>query len=159
MKLMAQPLTADGFAPFGTVLDAPRQAGRTYFDATLANRRSGARPSLSIARRDEVATLPFTATMMERHEFSSQSFIPIDCGGWIVMVAPHTSDSHPDMTKARAFLAGPEQGVTYGANIWHHPLTIVERPAAFAIFMWLEGGRGDEEFFTLAEPVTIGPAA
>lgn len=155
MKLIAQPLTAEAFAPFGTVLDAPRDAGRTYFDATLANLRSGARPSLSIARRDEVATMPFTATMMERHEFSSQSFVPIDCGGWIVMVAPHTADNRPDMTKARAFLAGPEQGVTYGANIWHHPLTIVERPASFAIFMWLEGGKGDEEFFTLAEPVTI----
>ena len=155
MKLIAQPLTAEGFAPFGTVLDVPRQAGRTYFDGTLANRRSGARPSLSLARRDEIATLPFTATMMERHEFSSQSFVPIDCSGWIVMVAPHTPDSRPDMAKAHAFLAGPEQGVTYGANIWHHPLTIVERPASFAIFMWLEGGRGDEEFFTLAEPVTI----
>ena len=45
--------------------------------------------------------------------------------------------------------------MTYGANIWHHPLTIVERPASFAIFMWLEGGKGDEEFFTLAEPVMI----
>jgi ureidoglycolate lyase len=147
MKLIAQPLTAEAFAPFGAVLDAPREAGRTYFETTLANRRSG--------RRDEVATVPFTATMMERHEFSSQSFVPIDCGGWIVMVAPHTADSRPDMTKARAFLAGPEQGVTYGANIWHHPLTIVERPASFAIFMWLQGGKGDEEFFTLAEPVTI----
>lgn len=155
MKLITQPLTAEAFAPFGTVLDAPRQGGRTYFDGTLANLRSGAQPSLSLARRDEVAALPFTATMMERHEFSSQSFVPIDCGGWIVMVAPHTADSAPDMSKARAFLAGPEQGVTYSANIWHHPLTIVERPASFAIFMWLEG-KGDEEFFTLAEPVTIG---
>jgi ureidoglycolate lyase len=96
---------------------------------------------------------------MERHEFSSQSFVPIDCSGWIVMVAPHTADNRPDMTKARAFLAGPEQGVTYSANIWHHPLTIVERPASFAIFMWLEGGKGDEEFFTLAQPVTIGSTA
>lgn len=156
MQLIARPLTAEAFAPFGTVLEAPPQAGRTYFDDTLANRRSGARPSLSIARRGEIATLPLTATMMERHEFSSQSFVPIDCGGWVVMVAPHTADSRPDMAKARAFLAGPEQGVTYGANIWHHPLTIVQRPAVFAIYMWLEGGKGDEEFFTLAEPVTIG---
>ncbi len=155
MNLIAQPLTAEAFSPFGMVLDAPRQAGRAYCDETLANRRNGARPSLSLARRDEVAKLPFTATMMERHEFSSQSFVPIDCGGWIVMVAPHTADSRPDMTKARAFLAGPEQGVTYGANVWHHPLTILERPAAFAIFMWRDGGAGDEEFFTLAEPVTI----
>jgi ureidoglycolate lyase len=155
MKLIAQPLTAEAFSPFGTVLDVPPQAGRTYFSDTLANRRDGARPSLSLARREDVATLPFTATVMERHEFSSQSFVPIDCGGWIVMVAPHTPDNRPDMTKARAFLAGPEQGVTYGANIWHHPMTIVEQPAVFAIFMWLEGGTGDEEFFTLPQPVTI----
>jgi ureidoglycolate lyase len=41
------------------------------------------------------------------------------------------------------------QGVTYGANVWHYPLTILDRPAAFAVYMWLDGGEGDEEFFEL----------
>ena len=49
------------------------------------------------------------------------------------------------MHGARAFVAGPHQ---------HHPLTILDRPAAFAIYMWLVGGEGDEEFFTLPAPVT-----
>jgi ureidoglycolate lyase len=92
---------------------------------------------------------------MERHEFSSQSFVPIEAGRWLIVVAPHATGGGPDMHGARAFIAGPRQGVTYGANVWHHPLTILDRPAAFAVYMWLEGGKGDEEFFTLPAPVTI----
>src|SRR5262249_35374261 len=45
--------------------------------------------------------------------------------------------------------------VTYAANVWHHPLTILDRPACFAMYMWLEGSNGDEEFFTLPAAVTI----
>ena len=51
--------------------------------------------------------------------------------------------------------AGPKQGVAYAADVWHHPLTILDRPACFAIYMWLEGSNGDEEFFTLPAAVTI----
>jgi hypothetical protein len=58
-------------------------------------------------------------------------------------------------SRARAFFAGPRQGVTYAANVWHRPLTILDRPAAFAVFMWLDGGAGDEEFFELPATVTI----
>jgi ureidoglycolate lyase len=90
-----------------------------------------------------------------RHEFSSQSFVPIEVGRWLVVVAPHAAAGGPDMHRARAFIANLRQGVTYGANVWHHPLTILDRPAAFAVYMWLEGGKGDEEFFTLPAPVTI----
>ena len=93
--------------------------------------------------------------MMERHEFSSQSFVPLDVGRWIVMVAPHAAGGGPDMTRAKAFLPAPGQGVTFGANVWHHPMTIFDKPATFAVFMWLTRGTGDEEFFTLPEPVQI----
>ena len=48
-----------------------------------------------------------------------------------------------------------DQGVTYKADTWHHPLTVLDRPAAFAVFMWLDGSKGDEEFVTLPTPVTI----
>jgi ureidoglycolate lyase len=81
--------------------------------------------------------------------------VPIDVGRWLVLVAPHAADGGPDMREARVFLAGPQHGITYAANVWHHPLTILDRPATFAIFMWLAGGNGDEEFVTLREPVTI----
>ena len=54
-----------------------------------------------------------------------------------------------------AFLAGPGQGVTYHANTWHHPLTVLDRPARFAVVMWRDGTRTDEEFRTLAAPFTV----
>ena len=40
-------------------------------------------------------------------------------------------------------------------NVWHHPNTVFGAPAQFAVFMWRDGGKGDEEFFTLPEPVKI----
>jgi ureidoglycolate lyase len=47
---------------------------------------------------------------------------------------------------ARAFLARPDQGVTYGANVWHHPSTVFDREARFAVFMWKDGTSADDEF-------------
>jgi ureidoglycolate lyase len=155
LTLILEPLAAGPFSAFGDVLEFPRASGRSFFDRALANLRPHARPSLSLSRKDELSSLPFIARQMERHEFSSQSFVPIDVGRWLVVVAPHATNGGPDMSRARAFLAGPSQGVTYGVNVWHHPLTILDRPAAFAVFMWLEGGNGDEEFFTLSAPATI----
>jgi ureidoglycolate lyase len=155
LKLILEPLAAGPFAAFGEVLEIPHAAGRSYFNRALANLRPSARPSLSLSRKEELSSLPLTALQMERHQFSSQSFVPIDVGRWLVVVAPHAAEGGPDMSGARAFLAGPNHGVTYGANIWHHPLTIFDRPASFAVFMWLEGGKGDEEFFTLPAPATI----
>lgn len=155
MKVAVEPLTPERFSAFGEVLEPPSGAGRQYFERSLANLRPQARPSLSIARRNDVATLPLQARIMERHQFSSQSFLPVEVGRWLVLVAPHAADGGPDMTAARAFLARPDQGVTIGADVWHHPLTVFDRPAVFAIAMWLCHGPGDEEFRDLAEPVAI----
>jgi ureidoglycolate lyase len=158
LKLILEPLAAGHFAPFGDVLEFPDSPGRGGFDRALANLRPSAQPCLRLSRKDESSTLPLIARQMERHEFSSQSFVPVDAGRWVVVAAPHAANGGPDMSRARAFLAGPRQVVTYGANVWHHPLTVLDRPASFAVFMWLEGGKGDEEFFTLPTAVTIAEA-
>ena len=54
------------------------------------------------------------------------------------------------MARARAFLCRPDQGVTYGANVWHHPFTVLDRVARFAIVMWRDGTKTDEEFVKVA---------
>lgn len=149
-----EPLTIEAFRPFGDVLVAPAAPARDYFDTALANGRPTARPSLSIARRDP-SPVPLTATMMERHQFSSQSFVALEVARWLVLVAPHRAGGGPDMERARAFLPSAGQGITFGANVWHHPLTVFDRPGTFAIYMWLDGTTGDEEFFSLPQPVAI----
>ena len=152
--IRCEPLTDDAFAPFGQVIETPATPARLYFSDALANLRPHAKPSLSIARRDP-SPLPLVATMMERHKFSSQSFIATDAGRWLVLVAPHAPAGGPDMGRARAFLPAAGQGITFGADVWHHPLTVFDRPGTFAISMWLDGTSGDEEFFTLPQPVEI----
>jgi ureidoglycolate lyase len=154
MELLTERLTAEAFAPYGEVIAVPAEPGRQYYSAALGNARAAARPSLSISMKQPVAGLPLEATLLERHEFSSQTFVPVDVARWLIVVCPHAPSGGPDAARARAFLAGPDQGVTYRMNTWHHGLTVLDRPARFAVFMWLDGTSGDEEFVTVA-PFTI----
>ncbi len=130
MTIVAKPLTPEEFAPYGDVLTSPPDFGRIYYDQGLATLRSAARPSLSVSHAKFLSTLPLEATVMERHEFSSQSFVPIDVSRWLVIVAPP-------------------------GGTWHHPLTLLDRPGRFAVFMWRDGTKTDEEFRTLATPFTV----
>jgi ureidoglycolate lyase len=154
-RLIATPLTPERFAPYGEVLEAPKEFGRSYFDRALANGRPGARPSLSFSLARPIATLPLRAVQMERHAFSSQSFVPMDAGRFFVIVAPHAADGGPDTERLEAFVAGPGQGVTYGMNVWHHPSSVIGTSIRFAIFMWLERSKTDEEFVQLAQPFEV----
>jgi ureidoglycolate lyase len=153
MEITPQPLTREAFAPFGDVIDMPTTAGRFYYDDALGNLRRDATASLSVALKAETPDRPLRSELMERHEFSSQTFIPVDVGRWLIVVAPHAAKGGPDMADARAFIADASQGVTYKANTWHHGLTTLDRPGRFAVFMWKAGTR-DEEFVPVA-PFTV----
>jgi len=154
-RLIAKPLTADAFTPYGEVLEAPRDFGRTYIEGALANGRPAAKPSLSFSLAKPIARLPLEAVQMERHEFSSQSFVPMNPGRFFVIVAPKLSGGGPDAARAEAFVTAPGQGVTYGMDVWHHPLSVIGDPIRFAIFMWLERSRTDEEFVQLDRPFEV----
>lgn len=154
-RITCAPLTAAAFAAFGEVIERPTDFGRVYFSGALANGRSGAMPSLSLTQSRPLEAAVLEATKMERHEFSSQSFVPIDVARYIVVVAPHGQDGRPDSAHMQAFLARGDQGVTYGMNVWHHPMTVLDRPGKFAVFMWLDGGKSDEEFVDLPAPIAI----
>jgi ureidoglycolate lyase len=154
MELVAEKLTPEAFAPFGDVIASPQDFGRQYFEEALGNARAKAWPSLSMVRRPPTPTMPLEAKLMERHEFSSQSFVPIDVGQWLIVVCPHAAGGGPDVSRAKAFVAGADQGVTYRMNTWHHGLTVLDRPARFAVFMWRDGTAGDEEFVPVS-PFTV----
>lgn len=146
MEILPQPLTQEGFAPFGELFDVPQAPGRTYYDESLGDRRTKAKPSLSLSLKPETPARPFRVEMLERHEFSSQSFVPLDVGRWLIVVAPHAPQGGPDLSQVRAFVADGKHGVTYKSNTWHHGLTTLDRPGRFAIFMWRDGTQADEEF-------------
>ena len=155
MELRAQALTPQAFAPFGQVFRAPAETGRVYLDDQLATARPGWRASLSVSRSGAPATLPLLATRMERHAYSSQTFVPLEPARYLILVAPNAADGGPDTTRARAFIAAPGQGITYAMNTWHHPMTVLDAPAGFAVMMWRDGGSDDEHWHTLEDPITI----
>ena len=154
MEIVPQPLTREAFAAFGDVIDVPSEAGRTYYENALGNLRPAARPSLSVSLKAETSDRPLKAELLERHEFSSQTFMPLDVGRWLIVVAPHAKDGGPDVAQVKAFIATGKQGITYKPNVWHHGNTVLDRPGRFAVFMWRDGGTGDEEFVPVS-PFTI----
>ena len=154
-RIVAQPVSAEAFAPFGALIAPPETPGRRYLDETLASARPGAWASLSVARIAPLAGLPRAAVEMERHAFSSQSFLPLEASRYLVLVAPHAPGGGPDGPRAQAFIVDGRIGITYHADVWHHPMAVLDAPATFAILMWRDGGPGDEEFAALAAPIQV----
>ncbi|MEP9380686.1 ureidoglycolate lyase [Aquabacter sp. CN5-332] len=160
LRVTARPLTAQAFAPFGEVLSTPDAVGRRdYFDSALGNLRPGVGASLSLILAPPTLAHPVPVTIFECHAFSSQSFVPMAPCRWLVAVAPHAAAGGPDMTQVRAFLPPPGQGITLHPDVWHAPLTVLDAPSPFAIFMWRDGGPLDEEFASIAPFLVEVPAA
>src|SRR5271168_2083501 len=102
-SIQLKAVTAEAFAPFGLLLPTPALGQpRLELHGELTNLRATAKPRLTLATASP-RILPLTATEMERHIHSSQTFVPIDCTSYLVMVVPHGADDRPDPTGARAF--------------------------------------------------------
>lgn len=152
--LRLQPLTPEAFAPFGVVKEPPAPGQRDAMEAGLGVNRTDTTVRLAF-NHPSPHRLPLLATKMERHPWSSQTFIPLDVSRWVIMVAP---DKHgaPDPAGLIAFLATGDQAVNYHIDTWHHPLCVLDRPGRFATLMWTTGVKADDEVWAdLPEPFSI----
>lgn len=136
--LAAQPLTKEGFAPFGAVLQTHGAERRlinagtcTRFHALAAveTHGAGARVVVSVFRAEPTAP-PVRLSMMERHPLGGQAFWPLSGGAWLVAVAPD-EDGRPGAPLV--FRADAHQGVCYAPNVWHHPLIALGRVSDFLV--------------------------
>ncbi len=156
-KITAEPLQVDNFSEFGAVIQRPPAGVRRYYNELLENSRADARVDLSLASIAPVGNLPMRATVMERHPFSSQTFLPLQASRYLVIVAPDNDDGSPDLTRVRAFVSGSDQGITYRCGVWHHGMTVLDETAVMAIVMWCDGSSKDEELVTLETPFDVEP--
>ena len=154
-KIIAEPLNADSFSEFGEVVRRPPEGVREFFNERLENNRSSARVDLSLATIRPVDKLPLHATVMERHPFSSQTFLPLKASRYFAIVAPDSDDGGPDLSGVRAFVSGSEQGITYRCGVWHHGMTVLDETAVMAVLMWCDGSSGDEEFLDIDTPFDV----
>jgi ureidoglycolate lyase len=147
-----RPLTREAFAPFGEVLETegahnfPINAGKCvrYHDlAKIETTGEKARPMISLLR-GEPYPLPLELTMVERHPFGSQAFIPLSEHPFLVVVAEETLDGPGEPI---AFKTAPGQGVNIGRNVWHGILTPLEGLSDFAVVDRAGEGVNLEEHF------------
>lgn len=162
-RVKAEPLTVEGFAPFGDVVSAGLRAGSSAnqgtavrFDrcAKLESSRPGATPNLAVFRAAP-QPLPFTVKLLERHPCSTQAFLPLVAGRVLVIVAPTAADGGPDLGGLRAFVCTAGQGINYRVGTWHHPIVALDQPAELAMLAWEDGTPRDCEERPLARTVTV----
>lgn len=108
----------------------------------------------------------FPVEILERHPFSTQTFIPLGLSEaehersfYLVIVAPSLHSSHadrslpvpsetppatrlpgPDLARLKAFIAKGSQAVTYGAGTWHAPMVVIgTKSVSFVVVQFANG--------------------
>lgn len=159
-RIVAVPLTAAAFAPFGEVLDSAGEPDRVINRGLCGRWHDRARLDFGDGRtgisifRAEARELPLTLDMVERHPLGSQAFLPMTADPFLVVVAP---DKGGRPGRPLAFLTAPGQGVNYARGTWHGVLTPLAAPGVFAVVDRIgEGDNLQEHWFDV--PYTVDAA-
>jgi ureidoglycolate lyase len=147
-RIVAAPLTAAAFAPFGEVLEAAGAPDRVingglcgrWHDRAALDFGDG-RAGISLFRA-EPRPLPMHLEMVERHPAGSQAFLPMTPDPFLVVVAP---DEGGRPGRPLAFLTAPGQGVNYRRGAWHGVLAPLAPPGLFAVVDRIGAGDNLEE--------------
>jgi ureidoglycolate lyase len=137
-ELTPEPLTAEAFAPFGSVIQASDNAVKLDINQGHAIRYDRL-AEIDAADGDGTGVIslfrarPLDAPvlrMFERHPMGSQSFVPLSGRAYLVAVAP----TGPfDAAKIRLFRAEGHQGVHYRKGVWHHFLLVLDAESDFLV--------------------------
>ena len=134
--IAARPLTAEAFAPFGTVIEA-RGAPTRLINAGLCGRHhdlaapdaADGRIGLSVFDARPRA-LPYALDLMERHPLGSQAFVPMHAEPFLVTVAP---DEGGAPGTPLAFVTNGAQAIQIARHVWHGVLTPLAAPGLFTV--------------------------
>jgi ureidoglycolate lyase len=160
LSLIAEPLTAAAFAPFGRVIEAADAAGTAINDGSAW--RHEALPALDLVRdngravlalyRAQARRFPFDALALERHRLSDQVFLPFGAPlRCVVLVAP--AGAAPTPGACRAFVTQGHQGVCIAAGTWHHGLLALQ-DGPWAV-LERRGDAVDCDLHALAQPLQL----
>ncbi len=159
IKLQPVPLTSEGFAPYGDVIEASvAQAAAMNaesferFDDLCAVEANDGHVAISIARCRSATTLPYRFAMVERHPHGSQAFVPLTPSRFMVVVAP-PGDSVV-AADLRAFVTNGRQGINYHRGTWHMPLVAFDSGQEFLVID-RAGDTPNCDEHILEEPVTL----
>ncbi len=147
-RIVAAPLAARVFAPFGQVLEAEGEPDRLINGGLCGRWHDLARLDFATGRaglslfRAEPRGLPLILDLVERHPLGSQAFLPMTADPFLVVVAPD-EDGRPG--RPRAFMTAPGQGVNYARGTWHGVLAPLASRGLFAVIDRIGPGANLEE--------------
>jgi ureidoglycolate lyase len=155
-ELTPEPLTAEAFSAFGSVIHASDDAVKLDINQGHAIRYDrladidvedeGGAGAISLFRARPLGEL--VLRVFERHPLGSQSFVPLSGRPYLVAVAP-AGDF--DAAKVRLFQAQGHQGVHYRKGVWHHFLLVLDAESDFLVVDRAGPGENCEE-------IALGPA-
>lgn len=130
-EITPEPLTAQAFAPFGSVIEASDEAVKLDINQGHAVRydrlaeidvaEAGGSGAISLFRARPLGELVLRG--FERHPLGSQTFVPLSGRPYLVAVAP---PGPFDAAGIRLFHAESHQGVHYRKGVWHHFLLVLD---------------------------------
>jgi ureidoglycolate lyase len=128
-EMTPEPLTAEAFAPFGSVIEAGEAATKLdinqghaiRYDRLAEIEAEGGVGAISLFRARPLAEP--VLKMFERHPLGSQTFVPLSGRPYLVAVAPAGAF---DAAQVRLFRAEGHQGVHYRKGVWHHFLLVLD---------------------------------
>ncbi len=147
--LYAVPLTKQGFAPFGDVVETDgarhfpiNQGFAERFDdlARVDVAAEGGTVNVSVVM-GKPRPQPIALKLMERHPLGSQIFLPLQDQPWLVVVCTDPGN----FASFRAFHATGRQGINYARNVWHHPLLVLNADSRFLVVDRKGAGNNLEE--------------
>ena len=157
MSVIARPLTAEAFRPFGDVIEAGGAPDRIINAGLCGRFHDRARLDFGDGRAgislfDAVPrALPYRLDLLERHPLGSQAFVPMTMSPFLVVVA---EGDGPVPGPVHAFLTRPGQAVNLLRGTWHGVLTPLAAPGLFAVIDRIGPGDNLDEH-PLEDPVTV----
>jgi ureidoglycolate lyase len=143
--ITAEPLTAQAFAPFGRIVDAPTRppdsAGdpwRWWADAGMLEPTDG-RYAIGYLQIEDGRT---GFDWAERHLHSEELVIPV-AGELLLYAGPPGQGDEPAADRFRVFSVRPGQAVVLGRGVWHGA-PLARDDAATALVLLREGTGSDD---------------
>jgi ureidoglycolate lyase len=159
LRVLAEAISSTAFSPFGELVENAGPNRRRMLPDATAPAEHAAVARMWVSRFDKAARLPLTISMLERHRFSPQTFVPLEVSRYLVTVAPSDHSGRPILAEARAFVVGSGLGIVYRRGTWHAGMTVLDRADRFAVLIWSTGDTTqDDEFLDLATPLRIAEA-
>ncbi len=128
ITLTPQAITEENFAPYGKVI----MLRHGLELSAIAHTDDKSNMAVKVIQANKI-NMGDPVPFLERHPLSTQTFIPMNEGRFVIVVAKITSDNSVDLDTLRSFITNGSQGIQYDSHTWHMPFSALDTEKQFAV--------------------------